>query len=164
MKHLIFLFLLLPSLAFAETKVTGNEVSGISNSSSTVVLSPYVVSNTTYAGNTCVTGSTLTVVSSGGRFLTGYTSVAFSGGVGVGAWVSMKIDGVAVATKDGLARTNIQSANVPLEISFTYMTPPLSVGSHTFCVDAKQVAGAYNLNYGSGSGDIDSQFWVMELK
>jgi hypothetical protein len=78
--------------------------------------------------------------------------------------VSMKIDGVAIATKDGLARTSIASANVPLEISFTYLTAPLSAGSHTFCVDAKQAGGAYNLNYGSGSGDIDSQFWVMELK
>lgn len=160
MTKLTILLLLLSTPAFAQqTKVTRNEM--VLVSSSTNLNTAHTLTNSAWQ---CVTGSTLTVTTTGGRVMMGLSGTYNTTTVGgVGAGWTVIIDGSPLygATK-GILFMNTESTGYKKNPAFVTLTPTaLSAGVHTFCLAARVAGGAYNIIW--DVTDSSGQFWVMEI-
>lgn len=126
----------------------GNE---LSNSSSTT-LGSYSTNQT--AGNLCVTGSTLTIVSNGGRILAGYSESVFSDTAGAQIYVTYKINGVIQFTP--------QPINAPAG-TYSITPPPLQLSSPT-TPGTLQICLVMYTSAGTATFNSGGQFWVQELR
>ena len=126
------------------------------NSSSTVFAAGYSTSQTSRLA--CVTSSTLTITTNGGRVMVGFSGAISNTGVAT-QWVGYGIDGIPTGYPYS-GCTNL-SADIRCPASFTFLTPVLSAGSHSFCLYLFTSAGTtYLTNEAWGQG----QFWVQELR
>ena len=151
MKHILYLLLLFPSFAMAETKVTANEI--IQLSTVTYLISDFSTSGTLDTPTCNIAGSTITLTSSGAP-----VQITLSGmkvyGPGGSTWVGVVRDGSfwAVEPKSGQhyqwayfvagGLGIAQTANFDL-----FITP--TAGTHTYCLHAYSVSAAATLYCGT---------------
>ncbi len=138
----------------------------LANSSSTVIdnNSPnqdYVFTNTTFMGNTCVLGSTLTIITNGGR-----VQATFSGALNASGSLlislGLKTDGVPWNGDYAITTISPGGAWWNTGASFSVITLPLPAGTHSFCLDTKIASGTGQLL--ADRAGIMPQFWVQELR
>lgn len=160
MKTLLFLLLLSSTAQAQQTKVGINELAPIVSSSTFIVGTP-TWSNTTYAGNTCVVGSTLTITTNGGRVMVGFAGPVLNNTNAQATHFAVKTDGAYWGTNtESITFVQFPSGNYVVNNSFTVITPVLTAGSHSFCLDAR-VSGGTGTIYVS---NVKAQFWVTELR
>ena len=159
MKHLLYTLLLIPSLAWGETKVTPNEM--FAASSSTILTNGNGYASASSAS--CYSGSTVTITTNGGRVLVSFSGTGSNATAGIqGITTGFLMDGaytLGQSSTIGIQRGLTQAADYAVPISWQVVTGNLSVGSHTFCLRV----------FGDGAtvGKLLSsvqQFWVQEIK
>lgn len=158
MKPIIFFLLLsLSPSAWAETKVTRNEIASLHVSSVATTIASTNFGTT--LGNACVTGSTLTITTVGGPlFIVG--SGSYSGNAAnQQVNISVVVNGAFVS--NGIYSSNSYSlATVPVGWSFAYIHP-IAAGTHWVCLTGAIQGGVLTLP----RADISTpRFAVMELR
>jgi len=133
----------------------GNE---LSNSSSTLLSTTFTTSQTEF--NDCVTGSTLTITTNGGRVSVNLACSGANSSAPNTVEMGFKIDGDSF-TDRRILYVQASENNYSQNISFTVLTDNLTAASHSFCLDAKTTGGAAYVNYNNAS---DCQFSVMEIR
>lgn len=112
--------------------IFGNEMT---NSSSTVVATWNITQTSFFA---CVPGSTVTITTRGGsRVGVSYTGMVTNGIQGLYSVTGFKTDGVSWSGDKGLGGGQAPVADYRFSGSFYVVTPTLSAGSHSFCLDAR---------------------------
>lgn len=156
MKTIIFFLLLLPGVVSAQqTKITGAEISttttlGVHRSSTTA---PIIYSTTQTTNVACVTGSTLTVTSTGGSFMVGLVATANHATAAAQIGTSFKIDGVTFSQENQI---NSVGSSYAENVSWTWISTPVPAGVRNFCLNVRTNTGTVGFNV--------TQFWVMELR
>ena len=145
----------------SSTTFTG-VVSGVSNSSSTLLSGGDTVTQTTFAN--CISGSTLTITTSGGRVMVGFSGAVRHNAAGGANFLGYKVDGVSVyGPTIGIINITTPQNNYDFNASFTHITGVLSAGSHSFCLDYRVSANEGTFQNAAGLR-ATPQFWVQELR
>lgn len=105
----------------------------------------------------------LTVTTTGGRVLVGFTANVYVVATAVRAYFNITVDGVAAVADDGLIV--MQASANPSLVSFVFMTDILSVATHMIRVQWKTNAGTLGMYSGAGTAsfDVHPQFWALEV-
>lgn len=143
------------SVTVSSFTVLNGGITGVHNSSSTVIGSYSVTQNTF---SSCVTGSTLTITTNGGRVMVGFSGNASQSANAQAMYATYKVDGVT--TTSPIVKTAFTTAGYELNMSFLGITAPLSAGPHSFCLAIRNSGAAS----GTISGDSNNQFWITELR
>lgn len=153
------------SVRVSSLTIVGGGITGVSNSSSTIFTTQFQTTQTSFIN--CVTGSTLTITTTGGRVMVGLANHCNSSAAYGICEVSYKIDGVSISSNSITNFQNDNTSNVTGNVSFTHLTDTLTAGSHSFCLDFKTNSATPGtstlgtiLNNRNGRG----QFWVQELR
>lgn len=153
------------AVSVSSLTVVGGGITGVSNSSSTIFATQFQTTQTSFLN--CVTGSTLTITTNGGRVMVGLANHCNSSAAYGVCEVSYKIDGVSISSNPITNFQNNNTSNVTGNISFTHITEPLSAGVHSFCLDFKTNAdtpGTSTLGTLLNNRHGKPQFWVQELR
>ncbi len=148
------------SVTVSSFTVLGGAVTGIRNSSSTLITDAYTTTQTSMVN--CVTGSTLTITTTGGPVQVNF--------VGSGSANTVKhitagflLDGGYVlgqSTSKGIINIVTPTGNYMQNMSFSAITTPLSPGSHSFCLAFFTEGDTFTLH----NSRATPQFWIQELK
>lgn len=162
MKHLIFFLLLsLSPSAWAETKVTGNEMYLVHRSSSVTNMTDTAWANTSL-NNTCVTGSTLTITTTGGDLFLNASGSYSNGTANQAIVISAVVNGSVIA--GGLYGSNtFYVATVPMGFAFSYVYP-IAAGTHWVCLTAATQGGNLSFPRQNATPANKARFSVMDLK
>lgn len=111
----------------------------------------------------CIVGSTLTIITSGGRIELNFTgAIQAEGGIG------FLVDGIFVGDLTGdkgfTVRRNDETSDY-LTVGVSYITESLTPGSHSFCVSlASRRSGGFTTTMLTDSTAFSNQFYVKEIK
>lgn len=134
------------------------------NSSSTVINggASYNFVNTGVVGNTCVTGSTLTLTMNGGRPEISFSGTVYNSTAGKLVCLGVKINGATVGKSSKLCVQMGPSGGAYwANGSFTYMPDSTYTGTTTFCLDAFVDANTGTIYQDVGQ---EARFYVKELR
>ena len=162
MKYLIFFLLLsLSPSAWAETKVTGNEVSQLHKSTISASMTDTTFTNTALSAK-CVIGSTLTITTTGGDLMFSASGAMSNDTANQGYVISVVIDGVVVAggVQGG---TFLSIGTIPNSYGFSYVSP-ISSGTHIVCLTMATQAGTATFPRGGATPNTKARFSVMEIR
>jgi hypothetical protein len=100
---------------------------------------------TATAAGLCVAGSSITMTTGARRVLLTFTGTADGSTPGAEYVITPMVDGAIPAPYDGdtgaVNFTATSPANYHVNVSFSFLTGPLSPGSHTFCLTGNVGAG-----------------------
>jgi hypothetical protein len=120
-------------------------------------------STTTSFANVNVTDLALSITSSGGDVLLGFSGSALisSGSL----FFDVDMDGARIGGDDGLVAVTSGGASSRMNITFLRLVRNVVAGSHTFKLQWKGTGGTLTLYAGAGtsSGDLHPQFFVREV-
>lgn len=157
---LIYLLLLIPSLSWGETKVTGNELSttttlGVHNSTQTIESFPSGNFATAQRAGSyaCVTGSTITIVSVGGKVIISGVARIYSDTANINTYSGYLLNGVPKS----LGGTGLGAAGLLGNISFSDIRT-LSAGTYNLCFWISSSAGTLTMESGQ------ARLYAVELR
>lgn len=137
------------------------------HNSTSVTLAEFSTTATTYAS--CVTGSTVTLYTAGGRLELSFTGTLSN--IGGGSWqfyagVNFLLDGAyptGLSAIDGF-RSRIASYKSPLSIN--YLVDPVPPGRHDLCLSLSTADpnGGTAILYDSDAAQATNTFFVKELR
>lgn len=133
-----------------------------SYTSPTSAIADYTFTNTTYVGNTCVPGSTITITTTGGPLVVFFNGSTNNTMLGALTRLSFKLDGSAYLGTNSASAPGEPAISYPVNASWLRITLPLAAGSHTLCLDALVTGGTGGV-YGAGYAVL-SQFGAWELR
>lgn len=111
----------------------------------------------------CIVGSTLTIMTSGGRIELNFTGVIQAEG-GIGFLVDGNFVGDLTGDRGFTVRRNDSTSDY-LATGVSYLTGSLTPGSHSFCVSlASRRPGGFTTTMLADSAVFSNQFYVKEIK
>ena len=129
--------------------------------------SDYTTSSTSFTDvDGAGTELTLTITTTGGDVLIGFTGVCrIAGAPCTGYFDVYHVEDAAnIGGDDGLIGFNSTAANTEIPVAFVHLLTGVSAGSHTFRLVWKRATNNITLFAGAGTGTADwhPQFWVRE--
>lgn len=120
--------------------------------------------NTSSTSFADMTGVTLTVTTSGGSVLVGFSGCFVTAAATIIA-IDLQADGTSQGGTDGVvSHFHTGTGSILIPISFVWLVEGLDAGSHTFKLRWKTASGTLTLSAESSSAGYKSepQFWVRE--